>query len=210
MYKNLKDAALLLLLFPGALIACHGNGNSTSGDSTAKDTTTTAANPPVNASQGTASTQDSNNVAGTMSVSEGDRAFMSNVAEGGMTEIQASQAAENQATNPRIKSFAAMMVQDHTHWGDQLGKIAKDRNVMLPNSPSMKQQKDLDDLKKKQGHDFDKAYMKMMVHDHEGVVHDFQHAGGMVKDSALSHFVSEHLPMIQTHLDSAKAIQKSL
>lgn len=213
MNKNLKDAALLLMLVPGTLIACNGNGNATSGDTTgtgAKDTATSATNPPVNAAQSTATTQDSSNVTGPMTVSEGDRAFMSAVAEGGMTEIQASQAAENQAASPRVKSFAMMMVQDHSHWGDQLGRIAKGRNVMLPTSPSVKQQQALNTLKQKQGADFDKAYMKMMVHDHEGVVHDFQHAGGLVKDSALAHFVSDHLPMIQVHLDSAKAIEKGM
>lgn len=205
MNKNVKGVALLLIALPGALAACHSAGSSGS-----SDTTASVSQAPATPGQDGTSKQDSSNVAGPVSVTKGDQDFMVAVAESGMTEIQASQAAQNMAASPRVKAFADMMVQDHGHWGDQLKTLAQSRNVSLPATLSEEHQKAIADLQKKQGAEFDKGYIKMMVHDHEGAEHDFQKAQGSVKDSSLMQFVNDKLPKIQMHLDSAKAISKSL
>ena len=197
---------MLLLTFPGVLAACHsGSGSSGSSDSAAS-----VSQAPANPAQDGTSKQDSSNVAGPVSVSKDDQNVITGIAEGGMTEIQASQAAQNRASSPRVKAFASMMVLDHGHWGDELKSLAQARNVAMPASISDEHQKAIVDLQNKQGAAFDKSYMKMMVHDHEGALRDFQKAQGSVKDSSLMRFVTAHLPMIQTHLDSAKAIDQAL
>jgi putative membrane protein len=205
MNKHVKGLALLLITASGALGACNGSGSAGS-----SDTTASVSQPAANPAQDGTSKQDSSGIAGPVSVSKDDQNFIYAVAESGMTEIAASQAAQRMASGARVKAFAEKMVQDHGHWGDELKTLAQARNVPLPVSISDAHGKGIADLQKKQGADFDKAYMKMMVHDHEGAVHDFQKAQGSVKDSALMRFVNDHLPLIQTHLDSAKAIEKAL
>jgi putative membrane protein len=205
MNRHVKGVALLLCSLPGALIACHSAGSSAS-----TDTATSVTQPAATPAQDGTSKQDSSNITGPTSVVKGDADFMSAVADGGMTEIQASQAAQNMAASARVKDFAAMMVQDHGQWGDQLKSLAQSRNVTLPATPSDKHQTAIADLQKKTGVAFDKAYMKMMVHDHEGVVNDFEKAQGTIKDSALLSFVNNTLPHIKMHLDSAKAVEKGL
>ena len=133
---------------------------------------------------------------------------MSAVADAGMTEIQASQAAQQLSQNQRVKDFAAMMIRDHGSWGDQLQvHHAQSRNVSLPAAISDDHQKAISDLQKKSGAAFDHAYMHMMVHDHEGALKDFTGAQGTVQDSALLKFVNNTIPGIRMHLDSAKAMQ---
>ena len=205
MNKHVKGLALLLITLPGALAACHSAGSSGAVDSTAS-----VSQAPANPAQDGTSKQDSSNVAGPVSVSRDDQNVIAGIAEGGMTEIQASQAAQSRTSSPRVKAFASMMVQDHGRWGDELKSLAQARNVPLPASISDEHQKAISDLQSKQGEAFDKSYIRMMVHDHEGAVRDFQKAEGSVKDSSLMRFVDGHLPMIQAHLDSAKAIEKAL
>ena len=53
-----------------------------------------------------------------------------------MAEVNMGKQAQQKATSPRIKSFAAMMVTDHTKAGDELAGIAKTKNITLPSGPN--------------------------------------------------------------------------
>ena len=192
MHKQFKWAALLLFALP----ACHSGSGSTATDTAA------SANSAVNKPDSSKMTA--------APLSADDQAFMTDVAEAGMTEIQASQAAQSISRNQRVKDFASMMVSDHTKWGDNLKKLAQARNVTLPATPTPAQQAAVASLQKKSGTTFDKDYMRMMVHDHEGAVHLFEKGQKSVKDTALMTFVDNTLPGIRMHLDSARAIDKAL
>jgi putative membrane protein len=52
--------------------------------------------------------------------------------------------------------------------------------------------------------------MKMMVDDHKKDVAEFEKASKMCKDQECLSFASKTLPVLQTHLDSAQAINKSI
>lgn len=136
--------------------------------------------------------------------SDGD--FVVNAADGGMTEVAASQLAQSSATDERVKNFANMMVQDHTKAGDQLKKLAAAKSLTLPSAPSDKHQKAVDDLGKKKGADFDKAYVKMMLSDHKDAVDMFKKEADKAKDADLKTWATSTLPTLQMHLDSIKAI----
>lgn len=142
----------------------------------------------------------------TMPVDKDVSDFAVKAAAGGMMEVQLGQIAQQKATNQRVKDFGAMMVKDHSAANDELKKLASSKNITLPTSVSNEQQKDIDDLNKKTGADFDKAYMKMMVNDHEKDIKDFEKAGNNLKDADVKSFAMKTLPTLQKHLDSAKAI----
>jgi len=198
--------SLLLLSAAISLQACHSGTSGNAGtDSTAMVSPATP-----NPAQDGASKMDSSNVSGPVAVSKSDEAFIMDAADGGMTEVQASQAAQAQAVNPRVQQFAAMMVTDHTKAGDQLKSLAQSKNVPVPPGISAEHQNAIADIKRKTGSDFDKAYMKMMVKDHESTVHAFEKASREAQDSSLKNFVTTTLPTLQMHLDSAKAIEKTL
>ena len=56
--------------------------------------------------------------------------------------------------------------------------------------------------------DFDKAYINMMVSDHEEDMNAFKKESTGGKDADISSFAARTLPMLQKHLDAAKAAQK--
>jgi putative membrane protein len=136
-------------------------------------------------------------------------AFIKNGIEGGRTEIKASELAKKNSTNPRIISFADMMIADHTSATNELKNIQVAKLVDISPGITTDHQAKIDSLATKTGADFDKAYITMMVADHESAEHLFAEAtnntSNMIQD-----FSRKILPKIQMHLDSAKAILGSL
>ncbi|MEO7210203.1 MAG: DUF4142 domain-containing protein [Chitinophagaceae bacterium] len=143
----------------------------------------------------------------TMTVDKDDADFAVEAANGGMTEIAASQLADKNAASQKVKDYAAMIIKDHSAANDKLKGFAAGKNIALPPALSDKSQNDVNDLAKKTGKDFDKAYMNMMVDDHNDAISLFKKEGDNGKDSDLKNFAMTTLPTLQQHLDKAKSIK---
>lgn len=135
--------------------------------------------------------------------------FVTVALEGGLMEVQGGKLALTNAANPRVKAFGQMMVTDHTKAGNQLEKIATERLVSTKKTISPEHQKMLADLSAKKGAEFDKAYMKMMVSDHNEDIALYKRAT-QLNTSQVKNFAKETIPVLQKHLDSAQAINTSL
>jgi putative membrane protein len=144
-----------------------------------------------------------------LGVTEATSKFMVDVADVNMTEIQLERIAQDKATSKRVKDFAAMMVKDHSGAADDLKKLASQKNVTLPANVSEEHQKKMDDLSKKTGKDFEKAYIDLMEDGHESTVKDFEKQTDN-NDADVKAFVNKMLPTLRMHRDSADAIKKAL
>jgi putative membrane protein len=142
----------------------------------------------------------------TMPVDKDDADFAVKAANGGMMEVQLGNYAQQNAVSKRVKDFGAMMVKDHTKANEELKSIAAAKNITLPTSIGNDAQKDMDDMMKKKGNDFDKAYMNMMLDDHKKDVKEFEKAAKDCKDAEIKTFAGKTLPVLLAHLDSTKAI----
>jgi putative membrane protein len=129
--------------------------------------------------------------------------------EGGMTEIKASSLAASNSQNPDVKSFAQMMITDHTKADSTLLWIENDKLLTEADTISGEHQVMIDSLSKKTGADFDKAYITMMVKDHEGAVALFEEASDD-KNQTIQDFARATLPTIEMHLDKAKELAATL
>ncbi len=146
----------------------------------------------------------------TTAVDEDAAEFFVKAADGGMAEVAAGKMAQEKATNPKVKEFGAMMVTDHTGANSGLKDLASRRNVTLPDTVSNDHKEAAAKLAKKSGKEFDKDYMDMQVKDHEKTIKLFEDGSRDVKDAELKAFIDQTLPKLRSHLDAAKAIQKSL
>ncbi|MGZ3752547.1 MAG: DUF4142 domain-containing protein [Mucilaginibacter sp.] len=149
-------------------------------------------------------------VTGGIAVNKDDAKFVTTAANDGMAEVALGKMAAAKATHSRVKNFADMMVTDHTKAGDELAALAKTKNITLPAAPDADAQKKADDLGKKTGKDFDKAYVDAMVDGHESAVKLFTDASQNCKDADLKAFATKTLPTLKMHLDSIKAIKASM
>jgi putative membrane protein len=129
--------------------------------------------------------------------------------EGGLTEIKASKLAEHNSQNPQVIGFAKMMIADHMKAGSGLKKIEREKEVGGLDTISLKHEQMIADLSKKQGADFDKAYMEMMVVDHEKAADLFKE-GAKDIDGTVQGFAERTFPIIEKHLNAAKEIYASL
>ena len=103
-----------------------------------------------------------------------DSSFIKNAAEGGMSEVELGQLAQQKATNPAVKDFGAMMVTDHTAANEKLKTVAASKQVTLPDSPSLMQKASKKKLDMMSGDSFDKSYVKGMIEDHKADIKEFQ------------------------------------
>lgn len=147
---------------------------------------------------------------GAMAVNTDDSKFATDAANGGLAEVALGKLAQTKATNPQVKSFADMMVKDHSKANDELMAIAKAKNITLPAAPDADHQKKLDDLSKLSGKDFDKAYVDAMVDGHKKTL-DLMNMGAKdCKDSELKAFAAKTAPVVQMHLDAINKIHDSM
>lgn len=201
----MKSLSTLLLSAGVCILASCGNGTNsqdpTDSAKAANDSTISTMK-----DSGMAMNTDTGVHYTTTPLEKADGDFVVNAADGGMTEVAASQLAQSNATDERVKNFANMMVQDHSKANDQLKKLASAKSLALPSAPSDKHQKAIDDLGKKKGADFDKAYVKMMLSDHKDVVDMFKKEADKAKDADLKTWATSTIPTLQMHLDSIKAI----
>lgn len=102
------------------------------------------------------------------------------------------------------------MVKDHTQANTELKALAANKNVSIPPAMNEEHQKHVSEMREKTGDAFDKAYMSMMVDDHQKDVSDFEGASNKAGDANLKAFAAKTLPVLRMHLDSAKAINGNM
>lgn len=145
-----------------------------------------------------------------MKVDKDDADFAVKAANGGMAEVQLAQLAQQKATSADVKEFAAKMITDHTKANNNLMAIAKQKSITLPATLGNDEQKIMADLSKKTGADFDKAYVKDMVEDHDKDVKLFSDEAKDAKDADLKSFAGTTLPTLKEHQMMIKAIDSKM
>jgi putative membrane protein len=132
------------------------------------------------------------------SVSAADKKFAEKAAKGGMMEVAGGRAASQQAKSNAVKQFGQRMVTDHSKANDELKSIASKKGITLPSEePSMNFKND-------------KAYMDMMVKDHEKDLAEFEEEAKNGSDPDLKRFAGKTSKIISEHLSMARRIDKDV
>jgi putative membrane protein len=141
------------------------------------------------------------------SVSDTDKAFMSEAATGGMAEVELGRLAAQKAASADVKAFGQRMVRDHSKANGELKAVAAKKGVTLPTALTDEQKANKAKLEKLSGAAFDREYMAMMVEDHDKDVAAFQDKSTSANDADLRAFVSKTLPTLQEHQKLAHDIK---
>jgi len=138
--------------------------------------------------------------AGDRVVTGGDLAFMNDAAPGGMAEVELGRLASKQAASKDVKAFAERMIADHSKAGEELKALAQQKKVTLPTDIMPKHKEAMAKLSKLSGAEFDKAYVREMVVDHEKDVTAFEATAKGAVDSDVKAFAGKTLPTLKMHL----------
>ena len=151
-----------------------------------------------------------NNPAKGEKLARGDRQFIEDAANSGMYEVQVGQLASAKATDPNVRSFASMLVDQHTAANNELVQIANARGVELPAAPKRALRRDIDKLGKKNGDEFDRDFVRNVgIKAHEKDIKMFEKASKHVKDAQLKAFADKTLPVLREHLAAAEKLPQS-
>ena len=135
-----------------------------------------------------------------------DRDFLMDAAIGGLMEVELGKVAAQQGTSEAIKQFGQRMVDDHGKANEELMTLASGKGVTLPTALDDKHRQEVTKLSGMSGADFDRAYAKMMLKDHEKDVSEFEKQSMKGSDADIKAFASKTLPTLQEHLTMAKAL----
>ena len=139
-----------------------------------------------------------------------DKEFLTYAAEDNQAEIALCLLAEKKAKSPAIKAFARLMVDDHVGIESHLAAVADAEHAGLPEGIGAEGQTTHDKLDPLTDRQFEGAFMKAQIKDHEDDLKRFAHQASTTKNVALRQYASETGPLLEQHLALAKAVQTSL
>jgi putative membrane protein len=123
--------------------------------------------------------------------------------------------AETKGTSPDVKNFGKLMAGEHHMLRKEGQSLAKKLNLtpQLPvgDSSEAKAKAEMDSLTAMpKGKAWDKAYIDYEVTYHQAVLETATKALGVAQNQQLKDLIKTAAPILQHHLDRAKAIQKKL
>lgn len=136
--------------------------------------------------------------------------FVQTAAASDAFEIQSSELAAQRAARQNVKSFAADMVTAHRQTTQQLTQLTSANNMPAP-TPQLNatQQASLDNLRGKNGADFDDAYLDAQVQAHENAVRMFEQYATNGEAGPLRDWAQSTLPHLRDHLQRVQALENA-
>ena len=132
-----------------------------------------------------------------------DRKFVTEAALSGMAEVELGRLAVERGASAAVKQFGQRMVDDHTRANEELMRLASGLGITVP-ALDAKHRAPISKLSRLSGAEFDRAYMKQMVTDHQKAVSLFQREAERGAHADLKSFAAGKLPALQEHLRMAR------
>ncbi len=135
-----------------------------------------------------------------MSKTVSPQSFASQAAVIGKAEIELGQLAAQKSQDDDVREYAQRMVKDHKAAAAELEKVAKQTNLMLPESLDAEHEALKQKLTGLQGDAFDREYAKAMAKGHDKAVALFEAASQAPQMPAeLKQFAASTLPTLKEH-----------
>jgi putative membrane protein len=159
---------------------------------------------------GTVSCQNNENDSPAVIVSEQDRAYARNTAYSNLAEVSMGQLALSKSTNPAVREFAEMMVNDHNTAQAELRELSASLQIQLPDTLKTEDRMIEEGLSILEGGAFDNAYMnaQVLAHEQSRDVQQEQIEQGV--NVELREYATTALNRIQSHLEMARQLRDQL
>ncbi len=128
--------------------------------------------------------------------------FVHEAAVGGNFEIMSSRLALRKSHDSEVRSFAKMMIKDHTAASADLRNAVAQSNVSqdeIVKTLDGEHQDKLNELKRLNGHDFDIAYIEDQRAAHSDAVRLFRNYRANGRSESLHYFAASTLPTLEAH-----------
>ena len=132
-----------------------------------------------------------------------------------VSEIEAAQLAKEKASSPAVRSFAANLVTEHTETMQKNLQLAKQMRInpekpQLASAVESTHRKTMEELRKKSGQDFDRAFIDYQVAMHEQAVKLVEDTAKSTDDLRLKQRLAQTRPDLINHLSAARQLQRQI
>ncbi|MFZ2280040.1 MAG: DUF4142 domain-containing protein [Prosthecobacter sp.] len=138
-----------------------------------------------------------------------DVEFVKHEAAAGMATVQIAGLGVKKATRPEVKTFAEMIVKEHTAANEELKKLAATKGVELSAVIDAKHAEMFQKLEQYSGTEFDKEFLDVAVSGHKKCVGRFEDAAKDSQDNDVKTWAAKMLPALQAHLAQAEELNGS-
>lgn len=134
--------------------------------------------------------------------------FANEAAASDLFEIRSSQLAARQASSAEVKSYAAMLIAEHTKSTNALRAAAAQGTPAVTPAPVLtaEQEANLTALAAANGAAFDTLYAQVQVPAHENALATLRGYAARGDQAALRAFATRTAPVVEKHLADARAL----
>jgi predicted outer membrane protein len=170
------------------------------------DSTTNYAGGGNGGNQGNGANQGDNDHRGNVAPDE----FIRDVGADNVLQIELARMARDKAKNSQVRQFASRIINDHSRLQNQWNALASKQG--MPSQPGMgpNHREKIDQLKKVNGKNFDKAFMILMVQENDHMVRYWQNEGRYSQSGEVRRLSNDGLPTLQQDLNQAKQVARQV
>jgi putative membrane protein len=117
-------------------------------------------------------------------------------------EVAAAKLAVKHAESRDVRRYGEHLVKDHTKADRELVTVAKRNGVKLAAVDNAR----IDDLKGRRGTDFDRAFLDMMIRDHQATIDTVRTAQNQAQNPDIKALLSKTLPALEKHEQHAQQL----
>ncbi len=135
-----------------------------------------------------------------------DVKFVKTESAAGTAELKIAGLGVQKAERADVKTFAEMLVTDHTAANKELAALAEKKGVEVSAVISPKHAEEFQKLEKASKADFDKEFLSDMTSAHKKCISKFEEAAKDSKDSDVKMWAEKMLPTLKAHLAKAEEL----
>ncbi|QHI96830.1 DUF4142 domain-containing protein [Xylophilus rhododendri] len=140
-----------------------------------------------------------------------DKKLATDIANGGVYEVQAAQVAAKRAQKGSVRSYAEMLVNDHKKANAEFEKLAASKSMDLPRELPHEQRGRVQGLERHDAAGFDQDFLqKVGLDDHAKDIELFEKTAETATDPELKAFAKTTLPTLKHHRAEAEKLMATV
>lgn len=143
-------------------------------------------------------------------LSDEDRQFVMQARPMNIAEMRLGELARDYASRPELQELGEKLIQDHTGTNHRLMQIISGSDVKAPDRMDAGHQKIEQRLLELEGDDFDRAFLRAQLEDHQQMVSLFEREAKEGEDPELKQFARGCVPVLQQHLQQIQGMASSM
>ena len=138
-----------------------------------------------------------------------DQQFVDFAGQTDMVEANLGQLAQTNASSQDVKDYGQMLVTDHTQDMGNLSTAAQQAGLTVPTAIDTKNNDTMiGPFQKLKGKAFDRKYIQEMIAGHTKAIAIYKKEATDATNDAIKTYAQNAIPVLQKHLDGAKALLK--